>query len=171
MDGWILFFYRHLSSSIKIFQLGYCSRTALSPWILSWWRVVKHLAAYLLASLSGSEPSAATVKKILSAVGVEADAERLEKMIGELSGKDLQAVRATVGWTCLSDLRSRSSPKVPPSWLPFPQCLPVRPLLLVVPLLVVLLLRKRRRKKRLKKNRTMTWASVCSTKHLLFDLQ
>jgi large subunit ribosomal protein LP2 len=58
---------------------------------------VKHLAAYLLASLSGSEPSAATVKKILSAVGVEADAERLEKMIGELSGKDLQAVRATVG--------------------------------------------------------------------------
>ncbi|KAI9838677.1 MAG: 60S acidic ribosomal protein P2 [Sarea resinae] len=52
---------------------------------------MKHLAAYLLLGLGGNTaPSAADVKSVLEAVGVEADDERLEKLISELEGKDLQ---------------------------------------------------------------------------------
>lgn len=54
---------------------------------------MKHLAAYLLLSLGGnSSPSADDVKKVLESVGIEADDERLEKLISELDGKDLQEV-------------------------------------------------------------------------------
>ena len=54
---------------------------------------MKHLAAYLLLSLGGNtSPSADDVKGVLDSVGIEADDERLEKLIGELKGKDLQEV-------------------------------------------------------------------------------
>lgn len=54
---------------------------------------MKHLAAYLLLALAGNEsPSAADVKGVLSSVGIDADSERLEKLIAELQGKDLQEV-------------------------------------------------------------------------------
>lgn len=59
---------------------------------------MKHLAAYLLLALAGNaEPSAADVKEVLSSVGVDADSERLEKLIAELKGKDLQEVSDTLG--------------------------------------------------------------------------
>ncbi|KAK7542733.1 ribosomal protein P2 [Phyllosticta citribraziliensis] len=52
---------------------------------------MKHLAAYLLLGLGGNtSPSASDVKAVLESVGVEADSERLEKLIAELEGKDLQ---------------------------------------------------------------------------------
>ncbi|KAJ5172582.1 hypothetical protein N7492_005175 [Penicillium capsulatum] len=52
---------------------------------------MKHLAAYLLLALAGNEsPSAADIKGVLSSVGVDADSDRLEKVIAELQGKDLQ---------------------------------------------------------------------------------
>ncbi|KAK7521789.1 60s acidic ribosomal protein-domain-containing protein [Phyllosticta citricarpa] len=52
---------------------------------------MKHLAAYLLLGLGGNtSPSAADVKAVLESVGVEADSERLDKLIAELEGKDLQ---------------------------------------------------------------------------------
>ncbi|MDI1491364.1 MAG: 60S acidic ribosomal protein P2 [Ramalina farinacea] len=52
---------------------------------------MKHLAAYLLLGLGGNtSPSAKDVKDVLSSVGIEADDERLDKLIGELKGKDLQ---------------------------------------------------------------------------------
>ena len=55
---------------------------------------MKHLAAYLLLGLGGNtSPSAKDVKDVLSSVGIEADDERLDKLIGELKGKDLQEVR------------------------------------------------------------------------------
>ena len=55
---------------------------------------MKHLAAYLLLGLGGNaSPSAADVKKVLSAVGIEADDERLNKLISELKGKDINEVR------------------------------------------------------------------------------
>ena len=58
---------------------------------------MKHLAAYLLLALAGNaEPSAADVKEVLSSVGIDADSERLEKLIAELQGKDLQEVSDTL---------------------------------------------------------------------------
>ena len=55
---------------------------------------MKHLAAYLLLSLGGNaSPSAADVKAVLESVGIEADNERLEKLLSELEGKDINEVR------------------------------------------------------------------------------
>ncbi|KAL2036866.1 hypothetical protein N7G274_010409 [Stereocaulon virgatum] len=52
---------------------------------------MKHLAAYLLLGLGGNtSPSAKDVKEVLSSVGIDADDERLNKLISELKGKDLQ---------------------------------------------------------------------------------
>ena len=54
---------------------------------------MKHLAAYLLLGLGGNtSPSADDIKGVLDSVGIEADDERLEKLISELKGKDLQEV-------------------------------------------------------------------------------
>jgi len=56
---------------------------------------MKHLAAYLLLKLGGNDsPSADDVTKALSTVGVEVDAERLNKMMSDLEGKDLSQVMA-----------------------------------------------------------------------------
>jgi large subunit ribosomal protein LP2 len=55
---------------------------------------MKHLAAYLLLSLGGnSSPSASDIKEVLSSVGVDADDERLEKLLSELKDKDISEVR------------------------------------------------------------------------------
>lgn len=54
---------------------------------------MKHLAAYLLIALAGNAtPSADDVKGVLSSVGVDADEERLQKLISELEGKDINEV-------------------------------------------------------------------------------
>ena len=51
---------------------------------------MKHLATYMLLVLGGNDsPSKDDIKKAMSAVGVEADDERLTKMLAELEGKDL----------------------------------------------------------------------------------
>ncbi|KAN0062531.1 60S acidic ribosomal protein P2 [Thecaphora frezii] len=51
---------------------------------------MKHIAAYLLLTLGGKEsPSAADIKALLETVGIEADSERLDKLIAELEGKDI----------------------------------------------------------------------------------
>ncbi|KAI0731168.1 60s acidic ribosomal protein-domain-containing protein [Earliella scabrosa] len=56
---------------------------------------MRHLAAYLLLQIGGNAtPSAADIKKVLGAVGIEADDERLEKLISELEGKDVNALIA-----------------------------------------------------------------------------
>jgi large subunit ribosomal protein LP2 len=55
---------------------------------------MRHIAAYLLLQIGGNaSPSAAGVKKVLSAVGIEADDDRLSTLISELKGKDINAVR------------------------------------------------------------------------------
>ncbi|KAI4739215.1 hypothetical protein E4T50_10323 [Aureobasidium sp. EXF-12298] len=52
---------------------------------------MKYLAAYLLLNLAGNEqPSAEDIKSVLSSVGVDAEGDRLEKLISELSGKNIQ---------------------------------------------------------------------------------
>lgn len=54
---------------------------------------MKHLAAYLLLGLAGnSSPSASDIKEVLSSVGIEADDERLETLLKELDGKDINVV-------------------------------------------------------------------------------
>ena len=55
---------------------------------------MKHLAAYLLLSLGGNtSPSKKDIKNVLGSVGIDADEERLTKLISELEGKDLSTVR------------------------------------------------------------------------------
>lgn len=62
--------------SVILVQYAYISLTFFSS------------AAYLLAVLGGnSTPDEAAVNKILGAVGVEADKEKLNKLIAELKGK------------------------------------------------------------------------------------
>lgn len=56
---------------------------------------MRYVAAYLLAVLGGNNnPSEADIKKILSSVGIDADSEQLKKVVGELSGKNLEEVIA-----------------------------------------------------------------------------
>ncbi|KAG2423248.1 hypothetical protein HXX76_015504 [Chlamydomonas incerta] len=53
------------------------------------------VSAYLLAVLGGkASPTADDVNKILSSVGVEAEAEKVNKLISELEGKNLAEVIA-----------------------------------------------------------------------------
>merc|ERR1711970_614404 len=57
---------------------------------------MRYVAAYLLSSLGGNTaPSAKDIKKILESVGIEADDTRMEKVISELKGKNVDEVIAT----------------------------------------------------------------------------
>ncbi|KAI9702048.1 MAG: 60S acidic ribosomal protein P2 [Candelina mexicana] len=52
---------------------------------------MKHLAAYLLLGLGGNtSPSADDIKGVLESVGIDAEEDRLETLLSELKGKDLQ---------------------------------------------------------------------------------
>jgi len=54
---------------------------------------MRYLAAYLLLQVGGNaSPTAADVKKVLAAVGIESDNARLDSLISELSGKDVAAL-------------------------------------------------------------------------------
>ena len=54
---------------------------------------MKYLAAYCLAALNGSTPSADDVKKILTSVGVEVDAEKVSSVVNALKDKKLDEVK------------------------------------------------------------------------------
>ena len=63
---------------------------------------MKHLAAYLLLGLAGNtSPSESDIKSVLESVGIDADEDRLEKLLSELKGKDINEVcrRVRVGGT------------------------------------------------------------------------
>ena len=54
---------------------------------------MRYVAAYLLATLGGNkDPSASDIKDILESVGIDVDSERLDTVIKELSGKDINEV-------------------------------------------------------------------------------
>ncbi|EEB06088.1 60S acidic ribosomal protein P2 [Schizosaccharomyces japonicus yFS275] len=56
---------------------------------------MKYLAAYLLLTVGGkAAPAAADVEAVLSAVGIESETDRVESLISELKGKDLEALIA-----------------------------------------------------------------------------
>ncbi|KAF2146882.1 uncharacterized protein K452DRAFT_283082 [Aplosporella prunicola CBS 121167] len=56
---------------------------------------MKNLAAYLLLQLGGNAtPSAADIKSLFESVGVEADSDRLDKLVSELEGKDISELIA-----------------------------------------------------------------------------
>lgn len=60
---------------------------------------MRYVAAYLLAVLGGkASPAAGDIEKILSSVGIEADQERLKKVISELNGKSIDEVIAQGGF-------------------------------------------------------------------------
>lgn len=52
---------------------------------------MRYVAAYLLAVLGGkASPVAADLEKILSSVGIEADSDKLKRVIDELDGKSVE---------------------------------------------------------------------------------
>jgi large subunit ribosomal protein LP2 len=54
---------------------------------------MRHLAAYLLLVLAGkANPTAAEIKAVLSAAGIEGDDARIASLIAELAGKDVNAL-------------------------------------------------------------------------------
>jgi len=56
---------------------------------------MRYVAAYLLAVLGGNQsPSAADIKKILSSVGIDAEEDKLKKVISELNGKNIEELIA-----------------------------------------------------------------------------
>merc|ERR1712055_98107 len=56
---------------------------------------MRYVAAYLLAVLGGNAaPSAADIKAIISSVGIDADSEKLDKVIAELKGKSIDELIA-----------------------------------------------------------------------------
>lgn len=56
---------------------------------------MRYVSAYLLAVLGNkTDPSAADIEKILSSVGIEADKEKLTKVVSELKGKNVDELIA-----------------------------------------------------------------------------
>ncbi|XP_012706225.1 60S acidic ribosomal protein P2 [Fundulus heteroclitus] len=67
---------------------------------------MRYVAAYLLATLGGNDnPEAKDIKKILESVGIEADDSRLNKVVSELQGKNVNEVIAT-GYSKLASVPS-----------------------------------------------------------------
>lgn len=54
---------------------------------------MKHLAAYLLLTLGGNTaPTAGDIEKVLGAVGIDSDSERVAVLLKELEGKSVDEV-------------------------------------------------------------------------------
>ena len=119
---------------------------------------MRHLAAYLLLQIGGNaSPTAADIKKVLGAVGIEADDERLEKLIAELDGKDVNALIAE-GSAKLASVRVASQVLLNEGFShgSYRSPLVVRslPPPVVLPLLLAALLLPRRRRRRRKRRRS-----------------
>ena len=53
---------------------------------------MRYVAAYLLGSLSGKEPSSDEIEKILSSVGIESDSAKVSLILKELKGKNVDEI-------------------------------------------------------------------------------
>jgi large subunit ribosomal protein LP2 len=57
---------------------------------------MRYLAAYLLLQIAGNEsPTAKDIRKVISSVGIECDDDRLETLLSEIQGKDINTVRSS----------------------------------------------------------------------------
>lgn len=55
---------------------------------------MRYIAAYLLLKIAGTDsPTAADVTRVIQSVGIEVDEARLDSLISELEGKDINTVR------------------------------------------------------------------------------
>lgn len=55
---------------------------------------MRYIAAYLLLKIAGVEsPSVSDIVKVIESVGIEVDGDRIESLLSELKGKDINAVR------------------------------------------------------------------------------
>merc|ERR1712071_378681 len=95
-----------------------------------------------------TNPSSDSIVKILSSVGIEAEADKLEKVIAELSGKYLKTVIAEGQAKLATCLQVVVPPQLP---------------LLLHPLLPLLLKPRRKRRRRNLRKKMTTWDSVSST--------
>ncbi|KAL3464587.1 hypothetical protein BJX64DRAFT_286393 [Aspergillus heterothallicus] len=74
---------------------------------------MKHLAAYLLLTLAGNTaPSATDIKEVLGSVGIEADEERLNQLLTELEGKDIDELIAAGSTKLATTIGSRPTEDV-----------------------------------------------------------
>ncbi|XP_072282435.1 large ribosomal subunit protein P2-like [Pyxicephalus adspersus] len=79
---------------------------------------MRYMAAYLLATLGGnSSPSAKDIKKILSSVGIDADEDRIDKVISELGGKNVDDL-ISAGLSKLSSVPSGGAVSAAPASAP-----------------------------------------------------
>ncbi|KAH9965031.1 60s acidic ribosomal protein-domain-containing protein [Lactifluus volemus] len=54
---------------------------------------MRYIAAYLLLKIAGNDsPSARDISKVIEAVGIEVDEERVNTLLSELKGKDINAL-------------------------------------------------------------------------------
>nr|ABM54170.1 hypothetical protein [Pectinaria gouldii] len=112
---------------------------------------MRYVAAYLLAALGGNNNvDAKAIKGILGSVGIDADDEKLNKVIAELKGKDIAEVIA-------ADAKLASVPSGGAVAASGGAPLPVEPPLLLKP-------RRRRRRRSPRKSLMTTWALASSTR-------
>ncbi|KAK9971352.1 hypothetical protein ABG768_024724 [Culter alburnus] len=79
---------------------------------------MRYVAAYLLAALGGKgSPSTGDIKKILDSVGIEADDTRMDKVVSELNGKNIEEVIAQ-GFSKLASVPSGGAVAVSASAAP-----------------------------------------------------
>ncbi|KAI8595048.1 hypothetical protein EDD21DRAFT_392203 [Dissophora ornata] len=70
---------------------------------------MKYLAAYLLLTIGGnSAPSAKDITALLATVGIEAESARIESLIAQLAGKDVNEVRLGLKSGGFGEIDSRS---------------------------------------------------------------
>ncbi|KAI0305815.1 60s acidic ribosomal protein-domain-containing protein [Multifurca ochricompacta] len=56
---------------------------------------MRYIAAYLLLKIAGKEsPTASDIKKVIQSVGIETDDDRIDTLLSELDGKDINALIA-----------------------------------------------------------------------------
>jgi ribosomal protein L12E/L44/L45/RPP1/RPP2 len=80
---------------------------------------MRYIAAYLLLKIAGNEsPSAADITKVIQSVGIEVDENRVDSLLSELKGKDINAVRFLSLSACATKVNvpfHSSSPRAPTS--------------------------------------------------------
>ncbi len=55
---------------------------------------MRYIAAYLLLKIAGNEsPTADDITKVITSVGIEVEEDRVNSLLSELDGKDVNAVR------------------------------------------------------------------------------